>query len=216
MKFDAVIFDCDGVLVDSEAITTGVLREMLEELGWPLSHQECHALFVGKAVQDELAIIQQRTGRKPGQGWIDEFRIRRNSALSLNLEAVPGIHEALSRISPYWQSGIACASAADRGKISLQLDKVGLLGYFEDRMFSGYEVARNKPFPDVYLAAAKALDVAAQRCAIVEDSVTGVSAGVAAGATVFAYSPLGHDETLFQAGASAVFTDMAALPDLLM
>jgi beta-phosphoglucomutase-like phosphatase (HAD superfamily) len=159
MHFEAVLFDCDGVLVDSEPITIGVLRDMLEELGWKLSTQECMALFVG------------------------------------------------------------CASGADRFKVELQLRKVGLLNYFEGRIFSGQELARSKPAPDVYLAAARALSVDPTRCAVVEDTLTGVTAGVAAGAMVFGNIPpeAGHDapEALRRAGAVHILTDMAQLPAML-
>lgn len=216
MKFDAVIFDCDGILVDSEPITLGVLRDMLSELGWDLSPQECHALFVGKAFQDEMHLIEKNTGKRLGPDWIDIFRARRNTALSSRLEAVPGIHDALTAIAGHWQANMACASGADRKKIELQLEKIRIRHYFEDRIFSGHEVARNKPFPDIYQAAAAALGVCPQRCAVIEDSVTGIAAGVAAGAMVFAYSPLGHDEPLYKAGASKTFASMALLPDLLI
>ena len=89
------------------------------------------------------------------------------------------------------------------------------MDYFEGRIFSGYETPRSKPFPDVYLAAAAALRTAPQRCAVVEDTVTGVTAGVAAGASVFGYAPNGDGAALLSAGASQVFTDMAHLPVLL-
>jgi beta-phosphoglucomutase-like phosphatase (HAD superfamily) len=111
---------------------------------------------------------------------------------------------------------IACASGADRNKVELQLRKVGLFDAFEGRIFSGHETPRSKPFPDVYLAAAAALGVDPTRCAVVEDTVTGATAGVAAGAAVFGYSPggLGHSgaEAMRAVGASRIFTDMAELP----
>ncbi|MDP3604910.1 MAG: HAD-IA family hydrolase, partial [Polaromonas sp.] len=114
---------------------------------------------------------------------------------------------------------IACASGADRFKVELQMDKCGLMPYFQGRIFSGHEMPRSKPAPDVYLAAAAALGVNPTRCAVIEDTVTGVMAGIAAGATVFGYSPAeaGHDApaALRQAGASLIFTDMTALPDML-
>ena len=97
----------------------------------------------------------------------------------------------------------------------MQLRKVGLMDYFDGRIFSGYETPRSKPFPDVYLAAARALHVDPRRCAVVEDTVTGVTAGVAAGATVFAYLPHGDDAALRDAGAVEIFSDMADLPPLM-
>ena len=110
---------------------------------------------------------------------------------------------------------IACASGADRHKVELQLDKVGLSPYFAGRIFSGHEMPRTKPAPDVYLAAAAALQADPARCAVVEDTVTGVTAGVAAGATVFAYAPQEGAEALRAAGAVQVFASMAELPALL-
>jgi beta-phosphoglucomutase-like phosphatase (HAD superfamily) len=127
--------------------------------------------------------------------------------------------QAVARAHEQFQGRIACASGADRFKVELQLEKCELMPYFKGRIFSGHELPRSKPAPDVYLAAAAALGVAPRRCAVVEDTVTGVAAGVAAGATVFGYSPpeAGHDapSALTQAGASAIFTRMARLHLLL-
>lgn len=216
MRFDAVLFDCDGVLVDSEPITNGVLREMLHELGWGVSVDECLALFVGKALKDEVAIIEERTGKIVPAEWITQFQERRNTALRERLSAIPNIHEAVHGIHALHQGRIACASGADRFKVEMQLLQVGLMPYFEGRIFSGYETPRSKPFPDVYLAAAAALGVSPHRCAVVEDTVTGVSAGVAAGAFVFAYAPGGDGTALRLAGASHVFGDMAQLPGFMV
>ena len=161
MKFDAVLFDCAGVLVDSEAITNGVLRDMLAERGWAMTLKQCmdlHAATHGR---------------------------------------------------------IACASGADRFKVEMMLTQVGLAQYFAGRIFSGHEMPRSKPHPDVYLAAAAHLGVSPSRCAVVEDTLTGLAAGLAAGATVFAYVPHGHGQELLAAGASRVFADMAALVSVL-
>jgi HAD superfamily hydrolase (TIGR01509 family) len=219
MRFEAVLFDCDGVLVDSEPITIGVLRDMLEELGWALSARECMALFVGKMVKDEAALIEARTGVPLTEAWLAQFRARRNEALERELVAVRNVHAAVATLHTRHQGRIACASGADRLKVELQLRKVSLIPYFEGRIFSGMELPRSKPAPDVYLAAARALSVDPARCAVVEDTFTGVTAGVAAGATVFGYSPpeAGHDapEMLRRAGAVHVFTDMAQLPEVL-
>ena len=215
MKFDAVLFDCDGVLVDSEPITNSVLREMLGELGWHLTQEECMRHFVGKALKEELGIIAQHTAGALAQGWLADFQQRRNAALRERLTAIPNIHDAVHRIHAQHDARIACASGADRFKVEMQLRQVGLMAYFEGRIFSGYETPRSKPFPDVYLAAAGALAADPRRCAIVEDTVTGVTAGVAAGAVVFAYLPEGDAAPLRAAGASEVFADMADLPLLM-
>jgi HAD superfamily hydrolase (TIGR01509 family) len=218
-RFDAVLFDCDGVLVDSEGITNGVLREMLEELGWKLSPQECMRIFLGKAVKDESALIEAAIGRPLTEEWFVRFREQRNERLVAGVQAIPGAVDAVARISDRVQGRIACCSGADRWKVEMQLAKCGLLPYFEGRIYSGHEMPRSKPAPDVYLAAMDPLGVRAQRCAVIEDTVTGVTAGVASGATVFGYSPpeAGHDAPamLRAAGASAIFTDMAELPAVL-
>lgn len=218
-RFDAVLFDCDGVLVDSETITNGVLRDMLEELGWKLTPAECMRLFVGKAVRDESALIEARTGQPLTEEWMVRFRERRNQGLMRGVRAIPGALQAVAAVHGVFQGRIAVCSGADRFKVELQLDKCGLMPFFQGRIFSGHEMPRSKPAPDVYLAAAEVLGVQPSRCAVVEDTVTGVTAGVAAGATVLGYSPAeaGHDapQALSEAGASIIFKDMAELPALL-
>ncbi len=215
MKFEAVLFDCDGVLVDSEPITIGVLRVMLGELGWEQTHAQCMGHFVGKSMKDEMSLIAAHTGHVIDAAWFSEFQLRRNAALMAQLLPIPNIHDAVHRIHAHHHARIACASGADRIKVEMQLRKVGLMDYFEGRIFSGYETPRSKPFPDVYLAAADALQADPKRCAVVEDTVTGVTAGVAAGAVVFAYLPHGDPAALRDAGAVEVFSDMADLPQLM-
>jgi HAD superfamily hydrolase (TIGR01509 family) len=220
MRFEAVLFDCDGVLVDSEAITNGVLREMLHELGWRLTPAECMRIFIGKAVKDEVGLIEAHTGQPLTEDWLVRFRERRNQALIQHVQPVAGAVEAAALLHRHYQGRIACASGADRFKVELQMAKCGLMPYFEGRIFSGHDLPRSKPAPDVYLAAAAALGADPRRCAVVEDTVTGVTAGVAAGATVFGYSPpeAGHDApaALLNAGAGQVFADWASLAAELM
>ena len=218
LRFNAVLFDCDGVLVDSEPITNGVLRDMLAESGWVLTPAECMRLFIGKAVKDERAMIEVNTNQPLTDDWLNRFHERRNLGLLAGLQAIDGAVQAVASIHARYAGRIACASGADRFKVELQLDKCGLMRYFKGYIFSGHELPRSKPFPDVYVAAAAALGVDAKRCAVIEDSVTGVVSGVAAGATVFGYAPqeFGHSSAaaLRAAGAVAVFADMAALPAL--
>lgn len=219
MKFEAILFDCDGVLVDSEPLTIGVLRDMLEEAGWPLTLAACMDIFVGRTVRSEAALIEERTGRPLTDAWMDTFYARRNVALEERLTAIAGAVDAVRAVHAQLDGRIACASGADRFKVELQLQKVGLMPFFAGRVFSGHEMPRSKPAPDVYLAAAAALGIDPARCLVVEDTVTGVTAGVAAGATVVGYSPspIGHGspEALRAAGATHVMTDMAELPGLL-
>ncbi|HEY0187776.1 MAG TPA: HAD family phosphatase [Cellulomonas sp.] len=218
LPFDAVLFDCDGVLVDSEPITIGVLRDMLAELGWDLTLRECWVRFVGRSLRDELAVIGARTGAEVGDAWIAEFRRRRNVALDRDLVPVPGAEAALRAVAAAYQGRVACASGADRGKIELQLTKTGMRDVFGPHVYSGMETPRSKPAPDVYLAAAAGLGVDAGRCAVVEDTVAGVTAGVAAGATVLGYVPLGLVDpgaaALRTAGARQLLTSMVELPGL--
>ena len=219
MNFEAVLFDCDGVLVDSEPITNGVLRDMLEESGWALSLQECMRLFIGKAIKDERERIEAQTGRPLTEAWMARFRERRNQGLLRDLQPIRGAVEAVASLHGRFEGRLACASGADRVKVELQLEKCGLMPYFEGRIFSGHDLPRSKPAPDVYLAAAAALGVVPARCAVIEDTVTGVAAGVAAGATVFGFSPpqAGHDApaALRGAGARHVFVAMEELAELL-
>ncbi len=215
MRFEAVLFDCDGVLVDSEPIVNRVLRAMLAQRGWALGEEECLALFVGKMVKDERERIERETGLPLTEDWLADFRARRNAALEDELRIVANAREAVHAVHARLDARIACASGADRHKVELQLRKVGLHGYFDGRIFSGHEMPRSKPHPDVYLAAAQALRADPRRCAVVEDTLTGARAGLAAGATVYAYVPQGDAQAFERAGVAAVFRDMAQLPALL-
>ncbi|ABM40583.1 HAD-superfamily hydrolase, subfamily IA, variant 3 [Acidovorax sp. JS42] len=219
MTFEAILFDCDGVLVDSEPITNGVLCQMLGEAGWQLSPDECMRLFIGKTVRSETARIEAETGRPLTDAWMAEFYARRNARLQTELVAIANAPQAVHAVHALLQGRIACASGADRFKVEMQLTQVGLAPYFAGRIFSGHEMPATKPAPDVYLAAAASVAVPPARCLVVEDTVTGVMAGVAAGATVVGYSPspVGHGspDALRAAGALQVMTDMAELPVLL-
>ena len=216
MKFEAILFDCDGVLVDSEPITNGVLRDMLEESGWLLTPAECMRFFIGKAVRDERAVIEARTGRPLTEAWMAEFYARRNHGLQARLQAIAGVHEAVAAAHLHAAGRIACASGADRFKVEMQLAQVGLMDWFDGSIFSGHEMPRSKPAPDVYLAAAAHLGAAGRDCLVIEDTTTGISAGMAAGATVWAYCPLPENgAALREAGASLLFDNMGALPALL-
>ena len=216
MQFEAILFDCDGVLVDSEPITNGVLRDMLEESGWTLTPDECQHLFVGKTLREERATVEARTGRPLTDAWLQLFYERRNRELDARVEVIAGAHAAVAAAHAHTQQRIACASGADRFKVEMQLLKVGLMDFFDGRIFSGHEMPRSKPAPDVYLAAAAHLNAPAHRCLVIEDTPTGVTAGVAAGATVWAYCPLpAQGPALRQAGAHHLFGHMADLPGLL-
>jgi HAD superfamily hydrolase (TIGR01509 family) len=214
-----VLFDCDGVLVDSEPITIGVLRTMLIELGWEISERNSIDLFIGRALKDEWAVIYENTGFRIDDAWLASFRSRRDDALRASLVPIPGAPETVRAVAERMGDRLACVTGADRGKVEMQLKIAGLDQYFGDRVFSGMEVPRSKPAPDVYLAAASFLKIDPATAVVIEDSVAGVTAGVAAGATVFGFAPSDPTHTppeiLRAAGASYIFTDMAELPGLL-
>ena len=153
------------------------------------------------------------------EAWLTQFRERRNAALEVELVAINGAAEAVRALHTAFDGRIAVASGADRHKVEMQLKKTGMLDYFEGRVFSGHEMPHTKPHPDVYLAAAHALGVDPKRCAVVEDTVTGATAGLAAGATVFGYAPsnVGHStpDALREVGVALVFEDMGQLSALL-
>ena len=212
MKFEAILFDCDGVLVDSEAITCGVLRDMFEEQGWSMSLAECMQRFVGHTVKSQREVIELNTGQPLTESWLQEFFQRRNLQLQKSITAIHGVHEAVAHLHDYCQGRIAVASGADRFKVEMMLKQVGLYEFFKGRIFSGHEMPRSKPYPDVYLAAAAHLKVMPERCLVLEDTAVGISAGVAAGATVWAYAgALAPHAPLVQAGAHKVITEMNEL-----
>ena len=212
MNFKAVLFDCDGVLVDSEAITCGVLRDMFEAQGWRMTLTECMQRFVGHTVKSRRELIEAHTGVPLTDEWLQQFFERRNQQLEQRIRAIDGIHDAVTHLHDHCAGRIAVASGADRFKVEMMLRKVGLHGFFEGRIFSGHEMPRSKPHPDVYLAAAAHLQVAPAHCLVVEDTTVGITAGVAAGATVWAYAPPGVDvQPLRQAGAVRVLAGMHEL-----
>jgi HAD superfamily hydrolase (TIGR01509 family) len=168
--------------------------------------------FVGHTVKSQRATIEAHTGQPLTDAWLEQFFSRRNERLTQSITAIEGVHEAVAHLHAHCQGSIAVASGADRFKVEMMLKQVGLIGFFEGRIFSGHEMPRSKPHPDVYLAAAAHLRVDPARCLVVEDTTVGITAGVAAGATVWAYAapPAAH-EPLVQAGAARVFTAMGDL-----
>jgi HAD superfamily hydrolase (TIGR01509 family) len=215
MTWDAVLFDCDGVLVDSEPITNRVLREMLIEQGWAISADDCEALFIGHTVRTRKDLIEAQTGKPFTDEWLHSFYERRNQALRVELKAIPGALQAVQAAHAFTGGRIACASGADRPKVVMQLQMAGMTEWFGKHVYSGHETPRSKPFPDVYLAAAAALEVDPRRCLVIEDTITGVQAGLAAGATVWAYTPAHSRQQLAQSGVARCFSHMDELSQAL-
>lgn len=216
-RFDAILFDCDGVLVDSEPLVNRLIWEMLNELGIHISQEDSIQRFLGKAIREELDAIAEMRGAPLPANWLSTFHARRNALLEAEVEAVPHIAHAIDVLSELGLP-MAVASGADRTKVELQLNRTGLIEHFQPtdvRIFSATEVERSKPAPDVYLLAARSLGVSPSRCLVIEDSPTGVTAGHAAGMTVLAYAGRNAPGPLLAAGATSTFTDMRDLPELL-
>ncbi len=208
---ELIIFDCDGVLVDSEPISNRVFATMLNELGIPVTLDEMFESFVGKPMAECLELAAHRFGRDIPDGFEREFRIRSKVALEAELKAVPGIELALGAIDlPY-----CAASNGSIGKMRMTLGMTGLFARFQGRLFSASDVARAKPAPDVFLHAAEKSGATPSACLVIEDTPIGVRAGIAAGMRVFGYCARIPAQRLIEAGAHRTFSDMAALPALL-
>lgn len=211
---DAVIFDCDGVLVDSEPITNGVLCEMLNELGLEFDLERTIRTFMGKSVKDEMAAIEALIRRALPSDWHAQFVRRRDVALAASVTAIPGVRAVVEQLAARGMP-FAVASGAECAKMRLTLGTCGLLPFFEQQMFGADMVPRAKPAPDVYELAMKSLGVTPNRTVVIEDTPTGIRAGVAAGATVYALASLNAPAVLLEAGASLTFGSMDEVPALL-
>jgi HAD superfamily hydrolase (TIGR01509 family) len=210
-RFGLVIFDCDGVLVDSELITNTVFVRMLNELGLSLSLEDMFDQVVGRSMPQCLALVTGLLGRPVPDGFVEEFQRRSAAALKSELKAVTDIETVLAALDvPF-----CVASSGTHEKMQTTLGVTGLLWQFAGKMYSVTEVARSKPHPDVFLHAASQQGVAPAACAVIEDTPTGVRAGVAAGMTVFGYCALTPRPSLITAGAHHTFERMRDLPGLL-
>ncbi len=205
-----VIFDCDGVLVDSEPTSNRILAEVLTEAGLPYSTEESMRDFMGRAWEDSLADIEQKLGGPVPEKFTADFRARRDAAFEEGIEAIPGIRDAIERI----ELDRCVASSGLPEKIRLTLGLTGLLDLFEDRIFSAAMVERGKPAPDLFLHAAAAMGHEPVRCAVVEDTTVGIEAARAAGMRALGYMDNVGEAALRAAGAHETFTDMRDLPDL--
>jgi HAD superfamily hydrolase (TIGR01509 family) len=206
-----VIFDCDGVLVDSEPVATRTLGQALRELGLDLTQEQIFQHFVGYSLPHVLRVVESMLGRPPPENFLRDLQARTFAAFKTELRAMPGIEEALDRL----RVPFCVASSGDHEKMSTTLGITGLLPRFAGRIFSVTQVARGKPFPDVYLFAAQQLRAEPSACVVVEDTPPGVQAGVAAGMTVFGFCAHTPEEKLKAAGAHWTFDDLRRLPEML-
>ncbi len=208
-NFDLIIFDCDGVLVDSERIANEVFAKVLdEECGLSLSLDDMFEKFVGRSSLQCMTLIEELLGKKPPAGIEERYKTEINSALKLSVTSVKGIEKALSEITtPY-----CVASSGSYEKMYTTLGKTKLLLFFEGKLHSTSDVPRGKPFPDIYHHASKSMGITnPKKCLVIEDSPLGVEGGVAAEMTVFGYSELMSKQRLLDAGAHHTFNNMGLL-----
>jgi HAD superfamily hydrolase (TIGR01509 family) len=209
-----VIFDCDGVLIDSETIAARVHAEALEALGYAYTTDDMRR-FVGVSGRDMCRIIEEESGRPLPEDYGVSTRETLWLAYHQELAAVPHVAEAIDALD----EAVCVASSSSPESLRLSLGLVGLYERFAPHVFSATQVARGKPAPDLFLFAARQMGVPPSRCLVVEDSVAGVTGARAAGMTVLGFTGAshcgpGHGTALAQAGATAVFDDMRRLPGL--
>ncbi len=209
-----VIFDCDGVLVDSEVISNEVLARALTELGLPTTLAQSRRDYQGLLLAEIDSLAQAKLGRPLAQDWIEHYERDRAAAFHRELRAVPGVAEAVRRVKA---AGVAVCVASqgklEKTRLSLKLAKLASL-FPDETLFSAYSVPRGKPHPDLFLHAAQAMAAEPSRVAVVEDTPSGVTAAVAAGMRALGYAADSDATALRRAGAE-VFESMEELPALL-
>ncbi|MFK4224837.1 HAD family hydrolase [Streptomyces sp. NPDC019890] len=212
MRYDLVIFDNDGVLVDSEPISNTILAGYLTELGHPTSYEDSLRDFMGAAVHRIHDLVMERTGKRLPDDFDETLHARVFAAFERELAAVGGVTEVLGKLVadsvPY-----CVASSGSHERIRVGHRKTGLDLWFQDGVvFSAQDVGRGKPEPDLFLHAAQRMGVAPERCVVVEDSPLGVQAALAAGMDVYGFTAMTSAEKLD--GAKGYFGTMAELPAL--
>jgi len=215
-----IIFDCDGVLVDSEAIYVEVERRMLAEIGLTYPIETFQARFNGLRTSDFLALLAKDyaeldQGPFP-EGFFAQLDAETRARIDTELEAIAGVHDVLQRHDG--PRAVASSSRADR--LMVKLEKTGLSGFLGPHIYSGDLVGNGKPAPDLFLLAAGKLELAPEDCLVIEDSTHGVAAGLAAGMTVWGFTGGGHandhlSERLANAGAERVIASHSELAEAL-
>ena len=213
---DLVIFDCDGVLVDSEVISCSVHAEVLTRNGYPITSDQVFDRFLGRSARQAIIEVETELGRRLPEDFDAQLKDRIFSTFRESLTPTPHIHEALAAIA----QPVCVASSGSHERMRVSLGCTDLYDRFAPNIFSSSEVRNGKPAPDLFLFAAERMGVAPGRCVVVEDSVSGIAGGIAAGMTVLGYCGgshcrPGYADTLRRAGATATFADMRELPGLI-
>jgi len=209
-----VIFDCDGVLVDSEPIANRIIAEALTKVGLELTGEQALGYFLGGKLSRIKLKVEADLGIDLGDDWLDGVYQREFTAFRAELKLIPGIEGVLDDLD---RAGVpyCVGSNGPLYKMRVSLGVTGLYERLESRIFSADMVPEPKPAPDLFLHAAAAFDIPPEDVAVVEDSPTGVRAGVAAGMRVFGYGHDSGEASLAEVGATVTFSDMSALPRLL-
>ena len=200
-----VIFDCDGVLVDSEPLVNRIEAEYFTELGAPMTADEAGAAFKGKTVEQVASALEERTGRKLSAEFGYEWGMTTAFGLVRELRVVPGVQALIERVQ---KSGTAMcvASQSPLVRVRLSLHVTGLSHYFGNNVFTAGMVERPKPAPDLFLFAAQRMGVSPERAVVIEDTPTGVAAARAAGMRVYGYAADANAHALESAGANVFYS----------
>lgn len=205
----ALIFDCDGVLIDSEHLASRVEAELTAELGLALTPAEAHALFLGRTVDGVLDAIAERTGARPGAAWVYNWAFATAHAFHRELKVVEHLRDALAMFRVRGlRMAVASQSSAARVRFSLEI--AGLAPLFGEHVYVTSMVARPKPAPDIYLLAADRLGARPEHCVVIEDSPAGAAAALGAGMRVIGYAP-GSTHTAMVATGATVIRSMREL-----
>ncbi len=213
---ELVIFDCDGVLVDSEVISCRAHAEVLTRHGYPITSEQVFDRFLGRSTRQANLEIEAELGRSLPDDFHTQLQDELFRRFEADLQAVPHIHAALDRIA----QPFCVASSGSPQRMRVSLGRTALYERFAPNIFSALQVKNGKPAPDLFLFAAEQMKVAPERCLVVEDSIAGITAAQAAGMAVLGFCGgshcgTGHAEALQAAGAMMAFADMRELPGLI-
>jgi HAD superfamily hydrolase (TIGR01509 family) len=215
VPIDLIIFDCDGVLVDSEVISCRAHADVLTRHGYPITSEQVFERFLGRSTRQANLEIESELGRKLPEAYHGDLQDELSRSFEADLEAIRGIHDVLDTVT----RRVCVASSGSHQRMRVSLGSTGLYDRLAPNIFSAAQVKNGKPAPDLFLFAASEMGVPPQRCVVIEDSLAGIAGARAAGMTVFGFHGGshcgdGHAKTLRQAGADLTFDDMWQLPEL--